>query len=115
MHWANKSCHTKRKLAREMKHEMKREIQQVPDKEELNNVYKIQQGPANHVQYDSEKKTYVNKRSSPMPSLDVIVSIDTATYRARGLNTTKLSTAVSSLRVNTDTGASVCIMGQDKL
>jgi len=97
MHFANASCNEKRRLAREKRDEKKREIQQVPNEEELNNVYKIQQGPANHVQYDSEKKTYVNKRSSPMPSLDVIVSIDTATYRARGLNTNKLSTTALTL------------------
>jgi len=85
---------------------------QEPDKEELNNVYKIQQqGPANHVQYDSEKKSYVNKYSSPMPSLEVIIGINTATYRARGLYTNKLSMVAPSLRANTDTGASVCIIG----
>ena len=54
IHFTKEACHKKLKITREKGEEKKREIQQEPDKEELNNVYKIQQGPVNHVQYDSE-------------------------------------------------------------
>ena len=42
MHFANEACHEKQRLTREKREEKKREIQQEPEEEELNNVYKIQ-------------------------------------------------------------------------
>ena len=65
-----------------------------------------------HVQYDDVKEAHRPKISSPMPTMEVIVSVDRSAFYQFKLKSDKLSLSTpTTIFATMDTGASVCVMG----
>ena len=63
------------------KGERKHKISDVPEPEEqVQYYYTMKQSGMSHVQYDDIREAYGPKRSSPMPTMEVIVSDDRSAF-----------------------------------
>jgi len=113
-HLAGGNCWKKKGDDNKKKGEKKHEISDIPEQEEqVQYYYTMKQSGMSHVQYDDVKEAYGPKRSSPMPTMEVIVSVDRSAFYQFRLRTDKLSSSKpTTIFATMDTGASVCVMDE---
>jgi hypothetical protein len=70
-----------------------------------------------HVQFDESRDIWLPEHASPMPTIDVDITLSSGAYLQLKLPTTKVANSkkISGMPANADTGATVCVAGTDIL